>query len=99
MVIPERLLQRMHMAVSSQTLNGQQLTTIGLYGEEQAGTHAVAIEDHCARTTHAMFAAEVGRGQSKIFAQEIREELTYLDLAFDFLAIDAEADRLAIGEL
>ena len=64
-----------------------------LDGQYQAGTNDVPIHAHGASSTKAVLAADMGSGQLKMFAQEIRQIEPRENMRVDALAVDIERDR------
>jgi hypothetical protein len=49
-------------------------TPVRLHGEEQAGAHGLAIQQHGARTTDAVLAPHVRAREPQLVAQEVAQE-------------------------
>src|SRR5437763_2488679 len=72
MLLPESLLERMHLPVASQAFHRHHLVTVGLHCKHQARAHALSIHQHGTGAAGTVFAAQIGSGQSQILAQHIR---------------------------
>ena len=62
-VLLERLLHRVQLAVGGQALDGGDLGAVGLDGEHRARLHRLAVEQHGARAARRRVAADVGAGE------------------------------------
>ena len=83
-VLAEGALQRRQLAVGAgQPFNGQQRAAISLDGEHQAGADRFAVELDRAGATDAVLAPDVRPRQSRVMADEVREQGARLDLALD----------------
>lgn len=91
MVLVERLLERMEFAVLGKPFNRQQIGTIGLYRQHNAGTHRFAVELDGTGAAHTVFAANMRTGQSEILAQKIRQQLARLTSCFAARAVDGKS--------
>ena len=79
-MVVERLLQRRERAVRlGQALDRQHGAAVDLHGEEQAGAHALAVEQDVAVAAEAVLAGEVRAGEVELLAQEVGERQARLD--------------------
>ena len=83
--------------VVREPLDGSHASPVGLHREQQAGAHRLAVEQHGAGAAHAVLAAEVRSRQLDVLAEEVRERLARLDEPLDGLAVDGEADHVALS--
>src|SRR5262245_16604673 len=91
---PERLLERMQVAVGGETLDGLDRRAVGLDGEHHAALDRDAVVDHRARAAIARIAADVRAREVEVVAEEVHEEAPGLDLALVALAVDGDRDPL-----
>jgi hypothetical protein len=80
-VLGERLLERVQLAVGREALDGLDRRAVGLDGEHHAALHERAVHDHRARAAVAGVAADVRAGQVEVVADEVDEQPPRLDLA------------------
>ena len=80
MALLERGLHRMHRAIGRQTLDGHNLRTLRLHGEDGAGLDRVAVDEHGARATLPGIATDVRAGQREVIADEIDEQRARIDI-------------------
>ena len=60
------LLYRMQRAIRrGQSFRGHDLRAVGLHRQHQATAHRLAVDNHCAGATHAMFATHVHAGVAR----------------------------------
>ena len=87
-VLRERLLQRMKVAVRRQPLDGEDfLAAHVLYGK-LAGAHRFLVDDHRASAAQAGAAAELGSGQSQVGAQDPEQHPVAFDFQFGRFAVE-----------
>jgi hypothetical protein len=91
MVIVERLLDRMELAVLREPLDRRDLHAVGLDAEHRAGLHGLAVHEHRARPARGGVAADDGSGQPESLAEHEHEKLTRLDL--DLVAYSVHSER------
>ena len=91
-LLPERVLQRMELAVLREALDRRDLRAVGLDREDRAGLHGLAVEEHRARAALAGVAADVGAGQAEGFAEVVDEEEPRLDRMLSLDAVDGDRD-------
>jgi hypothetical protein len=99
-VLMERLLQGMQSVGGRRdTLNGEELMSVRLHREHQAGARRAAIEEDGACAADAVLAAEMGAGQAELVTHEISQRHPDFDLFLVPLPIDGQRDfsRLAHG--
>ena len=73
-VIDEVLLQVVRASISAaDAFDGDHLAAAGLRGQDQAGVHQLAIEQHAACAALAHAAAFLGPGQANIVSQEMQQ--------------------------
>ena len=99
MVLAERLLERVELAVAHESLDRQELGAVGLDREHDAGTRGLAVDQNSARAADAVLAADVRARQAEVLAQEIREQLAGLaaPLPLDAVHREANGDRVSHG--
>ena len=91
-LLVEGLLHRMEVADRADALDRRHLVAVGLDGEDGAGLHRLAVEEHGAGPARGGVAADHGSGQPELLAQEVDEELSRLDLRRVALAVDRHRD-------
>ncbi len=73
-IVAERLLQRMQLVgIRRDAFDGQNLVPVGLHGEHKARARRTAVEQNSAGAAHAVLAAEMGAGETKLMADEVRQ--------------------------
>jgi hypothetical protein len=72
----------------AQRFDRQDVVSVRLHGEHQAGADRLSIEQDRARAAYAMLTADVCAGQAKLVAQEIAQQQAWLDGAFVWSAIN-----------
>src|SRR5439155_16992384 len=77
-MLAERLLQRVELAVAHQALDRAELGAVGLDGEHDARARGLAVEHDRARAADPVLAADVRAGESEILADEVDQELARL---------------------
>src|SRR5258708_2338411 len=82
------LLNRVHLAAVSHTLDGLEGRGVGLHRERQAGARGFAIDDHRATAALAGAAADVSAGEAEVFAQEIAEKPARRDCGLPRFTVD-----------
>jgi len=92
MLVPERFLNRMEMAVGGQAFDGGDLAAVGLDGEHGAGFHGLAVERHSARAADGGLAADMRPGVPGYFAQIMNEQHARLDFVGMRLSVDPKCD-------
>src|SRR5918996_3555417 len=86
-MLAERRLHRVQLAVLRQALDGGDLRALGLYREHGAALHRFAIDVDHAGAALAGVAADVGAGQIELLAYKLDQEGTRLDLPRHRLAV------------
>src|SRR5439155_19314184 len=99
MLVPERLLHRMQLAVLRQAFDGGDGAPFGLDREQRAGLHGPAVEEDGAGAALAGVAPYVRPGQAEDVAQEMDEQQAGLDLAGLSNAVDLDGDGAHGGPL
>jgi hypothetical protein len=61
--------------------------------------YAIPVKQQRARAAHTMLTPQPSCGQSKVFAEKVRQKFAHLNCAFHVLAIDAETNCPAIAEM
>ena len=74
MGLAEGGLQWIQLAIFGKPFNREDLMTIGLYGEHEAGTNRRAIEKDRARTAHAVLAPDMGASETCIVTEKVGKE-------------------------
>ena len=92
MVLVKGLLQRVQLVRRRRdTFDGQEVVTVGLHGQHEAGSRRAPVEENGAGAAYAVLAAEVGAGEAKLVAHEVRERHAHLDFLFLVaLAVDGQ---------
>ncbi len=95
-VCGERPLQRVLVGSRAETLDGDDLRTVALHGEEQARAGRDTVHEDRAHAAHPVLAAEVGAGQPEVLAQRVGEVHPGGHPHGDLAAVDGEPD---LGQL
>ena len=81
-MLGERALQRAELpARAGQSLNRNERVAVGLDGQHQTRANRLAVERDRAGAADAVLAADVGTGQSRLVADEVRQQRARLNLA------------------
>ena len=88
MLLPEPFLQRVQLAVLGETFDRRHRRAVRLDGEYGAGLGAAPVHQHRAGAALAGVATHVGAGEVEVFAQEMDEQGTWLDVGRAHLAVD-----------
>src|SRR3954471_9338829 len=91
-VLLERALHRVQLAVRRETLDRRDLVAVRLDGEQRARLHRLAVEMDGASTAGRRVAADVRAGEVQLLAQRVDEELPGLDLELSANAVDGDRD-------
>jgi len=92
-VLAERFLERMELAVAHQALDCHELGALGLDSEHDARARRLAVEQNRARAADTMLASDVRAREREIFPDEVHEELARLAPALVLDAVHLQADR------
>ena len=87
-VLAERRLHRVQLAVLGEALDRDHLGAVGLHREHGAGLDRAAVDVDHAGAALAGVAADMGAGEAEMLAQELDQERARLDLARHRLAVD-----------
>ena len=71
-MVVERLLDRMELAVRREPLDRGDLHAVGLDAEHRAGLHRLAVHEHRARAARRRVAADVRPGEPEALAEHVR---------------------------
>src|SRR5262249_44509754 len=99
LVLQERLLDTVQLAVLGQPLDRRDLPVLDVAGQHETGADRLAVEQHRARAAHADATALQGPAQAQIVAQHVEERLVGLDQQLAPLAVDRRGDRLPHASL
>src|SRR5919198_26971 len=91
--LPERLLQRMQLAVLRQALDRRDLAAVGLDGEHGARLHREPVDVDRAGAADGRVAADLRSGEPEVVAEEVDEQRPRLDLRLVPDAVDGERNR------
>ena len=91
-VLDERLLHRVQLAVRREALDRRDLAALAGDGERQAGEHAAAVDPDGARAARALVAALLGAGEAEVLAQRVEQADARLELEDARLAVDGELE-------
>ena len=91
--LPETFLYWMELAIFSEALNGGQIGSVGLDGENGARFHRIAIHPDSAGATQARFAAHVRARQSEHVAQVMDQQQPGFDLVLVCRSVDFQGDQ------
>ena len=93
-VLDEGRLQRMQMLGIAQPLDGDDRAAAALLGEQDAGIHRLAVEQHGADAAFGLEAVLLGAGHAELAAQHVQQRPVRLDHELVALAVDREIERL-----
>jgi hypothetical protein len=91
-VLVERLLDRVEVAVVGKPFDRRHVEPVRLNPEHSAGLHRLAVHEHGAGSARGRVAADVRPGQSETVAQHVDEELTRLQVELVANAVDSKRD-------
>src|SRR5437870_13357240 len=91
-LLPERLLDRVQLAVLFQAFHRGDLRALGLDREDRARLHRIAVEQHRAGAAVRGVAADVRAGQAQVLAEQVDEKQSRLDLHAVRSAVDGQLD-------
>src|SRR5262245_17522015 len=97
-LLEEAILDGMELAVPLEPFDGQEISAVGLHGEDRARLHRNAVHQDSAGAAMRRIATDVGAGQPQLFAKEVDEEEPRLDLGLVLGAVDRDMD-LVTGHL
>ena len=89
-VLHERPLHRVQLAVGGQTLDRDHVGTVGLDRQHGAALHRLTVDVDGARPARRGVAPDVGAGQLELLAQELHEQRPRLDIAAASGTVDRE---------
>ena len=93
MLLPETLLERMHLTLGGQAFDGCYFGTMALDGQDRARLDTLAVEVNYARATLAGITADVRSSQIELFAQVVNQQRPRLNIARVRFPIDSDGDR------
>src|SRR6516162_4822325 len=96
-MLVKSLLQRVILVALGQALDRQQLSTLRLHREHQAGTRCFAVEQDRAGAAYPVLAADMGPGQPEILADKIDKQLAGLAAPLVALPVDGQSDFADLG--
>jgi hypothetical protein len=79
-VVVERLLDRVQLAVSGEALDGRDLEPVGLDAEHRARLHGLTVHEHRAGPARGRLAPDVRPGEAEALAKDVHEEVSGLQL-------------------
>src|SRR5712671_1013154 len=79
-LLPERFLDGVELAVLLQALHGADVRAVGLYRQHRARLHRLAVQEHRAGAAVGGVAADVRPGQPQILAEQMDQEQPRLDV-------------------
>src|SRR5712691_4501988 len=91
-LVPERLLQRVELAVLGHALDRGEVPALGLDGEHRAALHRLAVDEDRAGAALAGVTSDVGSGEPGNIADVMHEQEPRLDLMLVPVAIDGGGD-------
>jgi hypothetical protein len=97
MGIPKCFLKGMQVIHSSQPFDSENLVAFSLHSKHQARADGLPIKDDRARATHAVLTADMRSSQTKLVAQEIAQQQTWLNGTFVASAVhgDGHIEKIA----
>src|SRR5215510_78496 len=91
-VVPERLLDRVELAVLFESFDGPYLLALRLDGQRRAGVNRLAVNDHRACAASGAVADAFGPGDVQVVAQRVEQRDARLDAHLFRGAVDVERD-------
>src|SRR5262245_2122680 len=91
-LVPERLLHPVQLAITGEALDRGDLGTVGLDGERRARLHAPSVNEHRTGAALTRIAPDVRAGQPEVLPQEVNEEEPWLDARGPDLAVHGDGD-------
>src|SRR5437773_10476223 len=91
-LVPERLLDRVELAILGQALDRLQALALCLNGKHRAALHRLAVDEDRARAALARVASDVCAGEPQVVAQVMHEQQARLDLMLVPAAVDGSRD-------
>src|SRR5262249_10183018 len=88
----ERLLHAMEAPLPAETLDRDDLVTVGLRGEHETGADENAVEQHRARAALTLLTGVLRPGEPETLAEGVEEALAAPDVGFLALAVDRQLD-------
>jgi hypothetical protein len=74
MCLSKALLKRVKLArIRGQPLHREELMLVRLHGQQEAGTHRLAIEEYRAGAAGPLLAAHMGAAEAELVAEEIAQ--------------------------
>src|ERR1700686_681002 len=92
MLVPERLLQRMQLAVLRHPLDRREAFAFGLDGEHRAALDRLAVDQDRAGAALAGVTADVRAGEADHVAQVVHEQEPWFDLMLVLVSVDCRRD-------
>ncbi|GAC1467839.1 MAG: hypothetical protein PVSMB1_16770 [Gemmatimonadaceae bacterium] len=92
MLLPEAFLQRMQVTVLGQALDRGDRRAVGLDRKDRAGLRAPAVDEDGAGSTLTGVAPDVRARQTQLFAEEVDEKDTRINVALANLPVDGHRD-------
>ena len=75
---------------SRQPLDGQDLSSVCLHGEEETRPNGLAVEKNRAAAADSLLAAQMSSGEPKMVAQEVSQRQTRLHKSFTLFTVDGQ---------
>jgi hypothetical protein len=91
-VLPERLLHRMKIALLCQAFNGRYASAVSLRGQNRAGLHGLSIEHDGACAAERGLATDVSSRKAEHIAQVVDQQHARLNFALVRGSIHSEVD-------
>lgn len=91
-LVPERFLHGIELAIVCQAFHGYDLRAVGLHGKHRATFDGFAVQLHGARSAERSFAAHVRAREACDVAQEMDEQQAWFDILGIAFSIDGEID-------
>src|SRR5260370_37760207 len=91
-LVPERLLDRVQLAVFGHALDRGQALALGLDRKHGAALDGFAVDQDRARAALARVAADTASGEPELVAQVVHEQESRLDLSLVLAAVDGGRD-------
>jgi hypothetical protein len=84
---------------TGQSLDGQDLSSVCLNGEEETRADGFAIKENRAAATNSLLATQMDTGKPKMVAQEISQRQARLDKSFAMFTVDCQLYRMLYDDL
>src|SRR5207248_9567847 len=87
-----RVLQRVQLPISGETLNSPHVSSAALQRQNQAGEHGLAVQQHGARAAFSQLATVLRSCMAKVLPQDLQQCFVRREEDVELLAIQSEPD-------